>query len=295
MSAARRNFGGHVVVLVSVALATLYLLGPPAWLLMSSVTPEEHLRAVPPHWLPPQATLANYRALFQIGAFDRAMLDAQPEFKLFVAALRNSVILACSVTALCILFGAPSAYSLARFFRRGTRRGVMLGLLATRMVPLISLLIPIYIFYLYIGALNTLSGLVVIYTALLLPFVIWILEGFFRKFPIELEEAGTIDGASPYEVFRLIVLPLSVNGLFAAGAFVFISTWSDFIVALLLTSSIQAFPVSVVIAVGNDVVKDPPWGMINAAGLIAGLIPAAIAFALRGVIMRGLFSGAVKG
>lgn len=295
MSAVRRSPAGQAFVLAGVALAALYLLGPPAWLLLSSVTPEQHLRAVPPHWLPPEATLANYRAIFQIGSFDRSLLEAQPEFRQFGAALRNSVILACSVTALCILFGAPAAYSLARFFRRGARRAVLLGLLSTRMVPLISLLIPIYIFYLYIGVLNTLTGLVVIYTALLLPFVIWILEGFFRKFPIELEEAGTIDGASPFGVFRLIVLPLSMNGLFAAGAFVFISTWSDFIVALLLTSSIQAFPISVVIAVGNDVVKDPPWGMINAAGLIAGLIPAAIAFALRGVVMRGLFSGAVKG
>jgi multiple sugar transport system permease protein len=295
MRGRNRDAAWQIILLGAIFIATIYLLAPPLWLVISSFTPERFLRSVPPHWIPPEITLDNYKLIFQIGDYDREIVRQQPEFRIFNEAIGNSLILSTCTMVLCVVLGAPAAYSISRFARQSAQKYIMLGLLATRMLPLISVLIPIYIFYLMLGLLNTKTGLILAYTALLLPFVIWILEGFFRRFPAELEEAAIIDGASRFQVFTRIVLPLSVNGIFAAAAFVFVSTWSDFIVALLMSSSIQAFPISVVVAMGIDVVKDPPWGAINAAGLVAGIIPAIIAFVLRGVVVRGLLSGSVKG
>ena len=243
MRRANRSLGRRVTLLAAACVAAAYLLGPPAWLLLSSITPEEYLRAVPPRWIPPRTTLANYQAIFQIGSYDRQALDAQPEFKLFTPALRNSLILATSLDTLMHRLGCAK-----RLFARALRASPLTAIRHAGTLVHSHAAIDL-------ASHSDLSVLSVsrcpeyvnrldchLHCGLLLPFVIWILEGFFRKFPIELEEAGTIDGATPFGVFRHIVLPLSLNGLFAAGAFVFISTWSDFIVALLLTSSIQAFP-----------------------------------------------------
>src|SRR5207302_365948 len=142
-----------------------------------------------------------------------------------------------------------------------------------------------------IGLLNTLSGLVLVYSGLLLPFVIWILEGYYRDFPTEIEEAAAMDGCSPLRTFVSIVLPLSRNGLFAAAAFVFISVWSDFIVGLTLTSSEKAWPISVALAQALNPITEPNWGLLNAAGLVAALVPAILAFIFRGAVMCGLLSG----
>ena len=163
------------------------------------------------------------------------------------------------------------------------------------MIPVVSVLIPIYLGFQVLGMLNTLRGLVLVYTGLLLPFVIWILEGFYRGFPAELEEAAEMDGCSPLGVFLRIVVPLSANGLFATAAFVFISTWSDFIVGLVLTTSDAAWPISVALAQSLNPISEPSWGLMNGAGLVTALVPGVLAFLLRGAVMRGLLSGALKG
>ena len=148
------------------------------------------------------------------------------------------------------------------------------------MLPVISVLIPIYLVLLKAGLLDTLAGLILVYSGLLLPFAIWILEAFFRQFPRDLEEAATIDGAAPFVVFTRVVMPLSWNALFAAGAFVFITTWSDFIVGFIMTSTERAYPLSVVLARNMSVWREPDWGIMNAAGLFAAMIPVALAFLL---------------
>jgi multiple sugar transport system permease protein len=163
------------------------------------------------------------------------------------------------------------------------------------MIPVVSVLIPIYLTLQGLGLLNTLHGLILVYTGLLMPFVIWILEGFYRDFPVSLEEAAAIDGCTPLGVFVHVVLPLSRNGLFAVAAFVFISVWSDFVVGLVLTATETAWPYSVALAQALNPITEPSWGLLNSAGLIAALIPAVLAFILRGAVMRGMLSGATKG
>ncbi len=280
---------------VLVALSLVYLLSPPGWMLMSSVSPDVELRRRPPRFIPSAPTADHYRTLFQLPGSDRRVLDQNPQVRAFPRSLANSAIIAFGTVAICLTLGSLSAYSLSRFVRPRLRRWVLLGLLGTRMIPVISILIPVYLVLQALGLLNTLSGLILVYAGLLLPFVVWILEGFYRAFPVELEEAAAMDGCSPVRVFTRIVLPLSTNSLFAAGAFAFIGTWSDFIVGLVLTTSEAAWPISVVLAQSLNPITEPSWGLLNGAGLVAALIPATLAFVLRRTVMRGMLAGALKG
>ena len=289
MTAKRAALGGLV------ALSLVYLLSPPGWMLVSSVSPDVELRRRPPRFIPSAPTAAHYRTLFQLPGSDRRVLDQNPQVRAFPRSLANSAIIAFGTVAICLTFGPLSAYSLSRFVRPRLRRWVLLGLLGTRMIPVISILIPVYLVLQALGLLNTLSGLILVYAGLLLPFVVWILEGFYRTFPVELEEAAAMDGCSPMRVFTRIVLPLSTNSLFAAGAFAFIATWSDFIVGLVLTTSEAAWPISVVLAQSLNPITEPSWGLLNSAGLVAAVIPATLAFVLRRTVMRGMLAGALKG
>jgi ABC-type glycerol-3-phosphate transport system permease component len=264
-------------------------------MLLSSVSPDRELTARPPRFVPSAPTAAHYRTLFQLPGLDRAVLDRNPQVRAFPRSLLNSAIIALGTVVLCLGFGAVSAYSLSRFVRRRVRRLLLLGLLATRMIPVVSILIPVYLGLQRLGLLDTLTGLILAYAGLLLPFVIWILEGFYRDFPTELEEAAAIDGCSRLQTFVRVVLPLSTNSLFAAGAFAFIASWSDFIVGLVLTTSEKAWPISVVLAQSLNPISEPSWGLLNGAGLVAALVPAVLALVLRRTVMRGMLAGALKG
>ncbi len=283
------------MLLMFVGISLCYLLGPPLWMIKSSISSDLELRKVPPNLFPPDPTFGHFRVILQLPGYDENVLRENIHFQFYRRATLNSLIISGSTMLIATLLGSIFAYWISRYVRARVRKWMLLGLLLSRMLPLISVLIPIYVMLLLTGMLDTLVGLIVVYSGLLLPFAIWILEGFYRHFPRDLEEAATIDGASPFTVYLRIVLPLSWNGLFATGAFVFISTWSDFIVGFIMTSTERAYPISVVIARNMSVWREPDWGILNAAGLFAALIPVAIAFALRGLVMRGRFAGAVKG
>ncbi|HTI47689.1 MAG TPA: carbohydrate ABC transporter permease [Casimicrobiaceae bacterium] len=294
-SAARMSASKRATLWALAALSLFYLLAPPGWMLISSFSPVSELYSRPPHWIPHAPTVEHYATLFQTAGANAAALSENPQVKAFPRSFANSLIIALATTLICVSFGSISAYTLSRFVERQRQKTILLGLLATRMIPVVSILIPIYFALQRMGLLDTLSGLVLVYSGLLLPFVIWILEAYYRDFPRELEEAASIDGCSPVRAFVSIVLPLSRNGLFAAAAFVFISVWSDFIVGLTLTSSPRAWPLSVALAQALNPIAEPNWGLLNAEGLVAALVPAALAFMFRGAVMRGMLSGAVKG
>jgi multiple sugar transport system permease protein len=295
MTAARIPPGKRATLWALAVLSLFYLLAPPGWMLVSSFSPVVELYSRPPHWIPHRPTLEHYATLFQTSGANAAALSQNPQVRAFPRSFANSLIIALATTLICVSFGSVSAYTLSRFVRRERQKLILLGLLATRMIPVVSILIPIYFALQRIGLLDTLSGLILVYSGLLLPFVIWILEGYYRDFPVDLEEAAAIDGCSPLRAFTSIVLPLSRNGLFAAAAFVFISVWSDFIVGLTLTSSASAWPLSVAVAQALNPISEPNWGLLNAEGLVAALVPAVLAFMFRGAVMRGMLSGAVKG
>jgi len=290
-----RNLSHKVGGICALAIALFYLVAPAYWMVKSSVSPDAELRMVPPPLLPKALTFDHFKVILQLPGFDAQLLRQNIELKFFPKAMGNSLIVASASTVVATFLGAVSAYSLCRFVRPRTRKWVMLGLLVSRMLPLISILIPIYMMLLATGLLDTITGLIVVYSGLLLPFVIWILEGFYRQFPTELEEAAVIDGASKFVVFTKVVMPLSWNGLFAAGVFVFISVWSDFMVGFIMTNTERAYTLSVVVARNLSSWREPDWGVLNAAGVSAALVPIVLAFVLRGLVAGGRLAGALKG
>ena len=170
-------------------------------MLISSFSPPTELYSRPPHWIPHRPTIEHYETLFQTAGANALALSQNPQIRAFPRSFLNSLIIALATTLICVSFGAVSAYSLSRFVKRERQRVILLGLLTTRMIPVVSVLIPIYFALQSVGLLNTLAGLIIVYSGLLLPFVIWILEGYYRDFPIELEEAAAIDGCSPLRTF----------------------------------------------------------------------------------------------
>ncbi len=155
---------GRLVALWLLALISLfYLLAPPGWMLISSFSPLAELHSKPPHWIPHRPTLEHYETLFQTPGANALALKQNPQVQAFPRSFANSLVIALATTLICVAFGAISAYSLSRFIKRERQRWILLGLLATRMVPVVSILIPIYFALQRLGMLNTLTGLIVVW------------------------------------------------------------------------------------------------------------------------------------
>lgn len=224
-------------------------------------------------------TLDNYRAVLSDGQNTRY--------------LTNSLIVASVSTVLTLIFGCMAAYSIVRF--RFLGRGVAsTGTLLMRMVPPAVLTVPVFMIWTYeFGLSNSLSGVILVYTAINLPFVIWILQSFIAQVPRPLEEAARIDGANFYQVFFLIVLPIIKPGLAAAAIFTFRIAWNEFILALVLTNRFtRTMPVKVSLFINEHNIE---WGQIMAIGTLIALPPLLFTFMASRQIITGMTAGAVKG
>lgn len=224
-------------------------------------------------------TLENYRAVLSDGQNSRY--------------LTNSLIVASVSTGLTLVFGCMAAYALVRFQFFG-REVVSVGTLLMRMVPPAVLTVPVFMIWTYEFTLsNSLAGVILVYTAINLPFVIWILQSFIAQVPRALEEAARIDGANPYQVFFLVVLPLIKPGLAAAAIFTFRIAWNEFILALVLTNRFtRTMPVKVSLFINEHNIE---WGQIMAIGTLIALPPLIFTFMASRQIITGMTAGAVKG
>jgi multiple sugar transport system permease protein len=212
---------------------------------------------------------------------------------LFTAA-GNSLVVAVSTTLLVTLIALPAAYALARF--RTKLRGLATGwILLSQVFPFILIIIPLFLVLKNIGLINNLFGLVLVYTVWSLPFALWMLQGYVVGVPVELEEAGAMDGASRFRTLRSIVLPLLAPGLVATSLFTFISAWNEFFFALVLIQdpNLQTLPVALARFVGAE--GQVQLGQLAAAALLA-TIPRLVFFLLiQKRLTAGLLNGAVKG
>ncbi len=224
-------------------------------------------------------TVSHYAAAFGDAALTRT--------------LGNSMAVALFATALTMAAGCMAAYALARFSFFG--RGVVSGAtLLMRMVPPAVLVAPIFMLWTYqFGISDTLSGLVLAYTALNLPFVIWILQSFFAQTPPQLEEAARLDGANPFQTFFFVILPIVAPGMAAAAIFAFRIAWNEFILALVLTNRFtRTIPVEISLSISEHNIA---WGKVMAVGTLIAIPPLIFTFIAARHIVRGLTAGAVKG
>lgn len=257
----------------------LFALFPLFWLLKVSVTPNDLLYSEGVRMWPSRMSFEHFRFVLAHSAF--------PVF------FRNSMIVAGATAVIVTLLASLSGYALSRFTFRGKYWLVALMLL-TQMFPLVMLVAPIFKMLSPLGLTNSLTGLVVVYTAFNIPFATFLMQSFFDGIPKELEEAAKIDGATQFMAFRQIVLPLTLPGIAATLGFVFTAAWSELLFALMLISgnSAATFPVGLLTFVSKFSVD---FGQMMAAGVLA-LVPACLFFLfIQRYLVQGLTAGAVKG
>jgi multiple sugar transport system permease protein len=261
------------------ALYVVFALFPLFWLIKVALTPNDLLYSEGIRLWPSRTSLEHFNFVL-----------THSEFPLF---FRNSVIVSCATALIVSLISGACGYGLSRFKFRG--KPVLVALmLTTQMFPLVMLVAPMFRLLAPLGLTNSLTGLVIVYSAFNAPFATFLMQSFFDAIPKELEEAAMIDGATRFGAFRRIILPLTLPGIAATGGFVFTAAWSELLFALMLNSSSQAstFPVGLLSFVSKFSVD---FGQMMAAGVLA-LIPACLFFLLiQRYLVRGLTAGAVKG
>ena len=265
----------------SLTLAMVIAIVPVYWMLSISLKTEVDQFAVPPRWIGFAPTFAHYYDAFFTRSFGRYLVTS-----LTVATLSTI----CAVT-----LGTLAAYGLARFkLRAGLDRRLSMWILSTRMFPPIVTAVPLFLMMRDLRLLNTITALVIVYTALNLPFVVWMMRGFFRELPKELEEAAMVDGDSRLGALRRVILPLVTPGLAATAVFCLIVSWNEFLLGLVLTQTDASMTLPVGIA-GRVTQYEIKWGVMSAAGVVAMIPILVFAMAVQKYLVRGLSLGAVKG
>ncbi|MBL8837648.1 MAG: carbohydrate ABC transporter permease [Alphaproteobacteria bacterium] len=271
----RGTLGLQVLAGVLVA-ASLF---PFAWMALSSIKTLRELYTVPPSWIPAAPTLSNYVKVLLESNIPRYFL--------------NSVVIAAGATLIALVFAIPAAYGFARFNFRG-KRFWQASILAGQMLPTAAIIVPLFIVLRYLGLLNTYAGLILVYMILTLPLCVWMLVGYLRAIPVELEEAAIIDGASRFVVLRRIVFPLALPGIVAVMVYSFVTAWNEFIFALCfaLDSRVKTLPIGLA-EFSTEFNTD--WGAVMAASMIMTLPIVLMFLVMQRVFVNGLMSGATKG
>ncbi len=286
----RQKWVRAMVVHLLALIWIVWVLAPFAWLLISSVSEQAELLSVPPHWWPQQPTLDNYRAIFS-RFLSAGWSGSQPE--LIWVGLTNSLIVGAIATVFNLPLGSLAGYAFARL--KFPLKGSLLGaLLFSRMVPAFAVLLPFFILFKTFGLLDSKVGLAIAHLAVTLPFTIWVMKAYFESIPIDLERAARIDGCSRIRAIIYVVLPLARPGLIAALIFSFMTSWNEFILALILTSSPAAMTVQPTIA-GLYTITRVEYGVMMAGAALTALPPTLIALVLQRYLMQGLLSGGVRG
>jgi multiple sugar transport system permease protein len=260
---------------VAVAL-TLFFVFPIYWLFTISLKTPDEIFAFPPVWYPKSIQFANFRVLFKDG-------DA--------VTVWNSLVLAGGSTVIAMFLGTMAAYSLARFKTGGENLAVWI--ISQRMMPPIAIVFPIFLLYVFFGWVDTYHGLILLYTAFSLPYVIWMMRGYLEDIPLELEESALVDGCTRWQVLWRVVFPMARTGLFATAVFTFIFAWNDFLFALVLTrTEVITYTVQVTHYFGG---QSNFWAKIAAMSVL-GTVPVFFTVAtLQRYLVRGISMGAVKG
>jgi multiple sugar transport system permease protein len=260
---------------VAVALVVIFVF-PVYWLFIISFKTPDEIFAYPPVWYPESIQFANYRVLFKDG-------DA--------VTVGNSLILASVSTFFAMILGTIAAYSLVRFKTGGENLAVWI--ISQRMMPPVAIVFPLFLLYVWLGWVDSYVGLILLYTAFSLPYVIWMMRGYIEDIPLELEESALVDGCTRWEVLWKVVFPMARTGLFATAVFTFIFAWNDFLFALVLTrTEVTTYTVQVTHYFGG---QSNLWAKIAAMSVL-GTIPVFFTVAvMQRYLVRGISMGAVKG
>lgn len=304
----RRPWGAVVARRLGLFVASVcvlaYALGPVAWLVASSVQDEAEIISVPPHWITRHPTLQNYRAIFladrkQVTYQTRSRVDTSSSGYIpstaenLLPGMANSFKVAISVVLLNLLVGIPAAYAIAKIRFRGRSTSIYF-MLATRVIPDIALVVPFFLVIKRLGLIDNIASLVITYLAVTVPFTVFVLVSYFESLPDELDKAARVDGCSRLQALTHVFVPLALPALVAVVLFTFLSSWNEFLLALMFTETpaSQTLPI-VVASFASDFTIS--FSFINAAGVVAMVPPVILALIFERYIVSGLTAGAVKG
>lgn len=273
----RANPAALVLRRLLLAVFAVWTIFPLYWIFTMSLKREVDILASPPAWLF-APTLESYLQILREGEI--------------LGFFRNSLIVGIGATAVGLLVGVPAAYILARHEFKG-RADYDFWILSTRMAPPVAMLVPFFVLYRQLGLHDTHLGLIVAHVAQNLAIVIWVMKGFFSDLPPELEDAALVDGATYWQTFRRIMVPLALPGIAATGILSFLFSWNEFLFALVLTNNeARTAPVGLHAFIGYQEVQ---WGALSASATIM-LLPVLLLLVLfQRQIIRGMTLGAVRG
>lgn len=272
-TSAKAAVAGAVLIVCAVSVF------PFTWMALSSLKTLRELYTVPPSWWPHVMTFDNYRHVIWQSNVPRYFL--------------NSVVISLGSTAIALALAVFASYGFARFRFRG-KAASQAFVLVGQLLPTAAIIVPLFVTLRALGLVNTYLGLILVYTILTLPLSVWMLTSYFRAIPVELEEAAIMDGASRLAVLFRITLPLSLPGLVSIVMYAFVTTWNEFIFALVFAQDARVKTLPIGIAEFTTEFNTD-WGAVMAASMIMTLPVAALFMALQRLFIGGLTAGAVKG
>lgn len=272
-----RKLTGELITWLILGAYLIFTMVPIIWFLLTSIKPSSAAQSVNP-FQPFTPTFEHY-----IEVFGGANL---------LKYVWNSVVIAGVSTILALIPGFLAAYSFARL-KNKFMNNVSFWILSNRMLPPIAVIIPLYMIMARIKLLDTYAGMIAIYLTIGLPYIVWTLMSYIEEIPVELEEAGVVDGCSKLDILRYIILPIAMPGIVATGIFVFVLAWSEFLYAVIITSNnTRTLPVVIASFVTDRGIE---WGEMSAAGSVLILPLVVLFYSVQRFLVRGLSFGAVKG
>jgi multiple sugar transport system permease protein len=258
-----------------VVLAAVLVLTPIAWIALAAFKTDVDVFQLKLLFRP---TLQNFRTIFQ------------PPYLIHQKLLNSAVVAGCTVLV-AIPLATAAAYSFSRFKLRG-ERAMLVTILATQFVPAVVIVLPFFLMFRSLGLLDTRFALVLVDTAVVLPFSLWMIKGFVDGIPLETEEAALVDGSTRLQVIRNVVLPMAAPGIITAAIFAFIIAWNEFLFALILTRrNAVTLPVGLQLFNAEEGVQ---WHLLSAAGLLIMLPMIVLALSVQRHFVQGMTSGAVR-
>jgi len=298
------SLGRRALLFVASLLFLGYVLAPIAWLVSSSFQSEAEITSKPPHWVPHHPTIENFAAIFT--ARDKVVTyetrkEGDPASGGFIPStakhllpsMWNSFVVALAVVVLNLVVSVPAAYAMAKIRFIG-RSASIYFMLATRVIPDIALVVPFFLFIRKLGLLDSLGSLIITYLAITVPFSVFVLLSYFESLPDELDKAARVDGCSRLQTLNYVFLPLALPSLVAVVLFTFLTSWNEFLLALMFTQTpaSQTMPIIVASFTSDFTIS---FSFINAAGVLAIVPPVILAIMFERYIVSGLTAGAVKG
>jgi multiple sugar transport system permease protein len=260
-----------------VLLIVLFALGPYGWMILTSLKPQAELSTWPLTYWPREPTLQHYSDLI-----------ARTNF---AGSLGNSLIIAIGASLLGLGVSIPAAYAFSRFRFRG-RQGLLTGFLVINMFPVVLLIIPLFLMMRRLGLIDTFLGVILGHSTFSIPFAIWMLTSYFNAIPKDLDEAAMIDGASRLQTIRLIILPLLMPGVVTAGIYIFITSWNEYLFAMMLSGqAVRTVTVALQLFIGEFTIQ---WGLLTAGGTLIALPVTFLFLLVQRRLVGGLTAGAVK-